>query len=132
MHVQSLRARSRGILRDNTLVTVAELAIVVLIAIGGLAGLVPVSTTPFLLLFGWLMLWLRGSGWRDVGLVRPAHWWRTLLLGAVIGVAFQHVSLYAVEPLIARLTGELPDVSLFAPLVGNAQLLLLSLAVEAT
>lgn len=45
---------------------------------------------------------------------------RWALLGLGAGTVFQFLSLYAIEPLIARATGKLPDVSLFA---GAAQVL---------
>jgi membrane protease YdiL (CAAX protease family) len=78
------------------------------------------------------MLWLRGVRWRDVGMRRPTRWWSTLLLGVGIGISYQYFSLYIVEPLVARLTGRLPDVSQFAPLIGNTFFLFLSLVVSWT
>jgi membrane protease YdiL (CAAX protease family) len=132
MAAQGFRARSKEVLRENRAFAVGELSVALLIIAGGLFGVVPFSSTPFLLVFGWLSLWLRGLGWRGVGLKRPAAWGRVLLPGVLTGVIFQYVSLYVLEPLIARFTGELPDVSMFAPLIGNAQFLLLSLAVAWT
>jgi membrane protease YdiL (CAAX protease family) len=132
MAPQGFRARTKEALRENRMFAAGELIVAVLIAVAGLLGIVPFSSTPFLLVFGWLSLWLRGLGWRSVGLVRPSAWARVLLLGVAAGVAYQYLSLYAVEPLLARLTGELPDVSMFAPLVGNARFLLLSLLVSWT
>jgi hypothetical protein len=55
-----------------------------------------------------------------------------LLLGFAGGVVYQYFSLYMLEPLIARFTGALPDVSLFRPLIGNWGFLLLSFAVAWT
>lgn len=132
MAAQGFRARLEETLRENRALVAAELVVVLLIVAGGLFGVIPFSSTPFLLLLGWLSLWLRGVGWRGVGLRRPASWGRVALLGLLTGLVFQCVSLYALEPLVARLTGELPDVSVFAPLVGSAQFLLLSLAVTWT
>ena len=48
------------------------------------------------------------------------------------GIVYQGFSLYIAEPAIARLTGKLPDVSLFAPLAGNIHFLLISLTVAWT
>jgi hypothetical protein len=78
------------------------------------------------------MLWLRGVGWRNLGLRRPASWRSTLLVGIAIGIGYQYFSLYVMEPLIARLTGNLPDVSQFAPLIGNTFFLFISLTVSWT
>lgn len=128
MNIQDFRTRTKKLYHCSKLFTAVELIIALLIIVGGIRGVVPFSTTPFLLLFGWLMLWLRGVGWRDVGFKRPAHWLRTLLLGVGVGVAYQYLSLYVIEPLLAGLTGELPDLSYFNSLVGNASNLLLQLS----
>jgi uncharacterized protein len=132
MSLKDFRARSTERLRGNRPFAVVELLVVLSIMAADVAGFIPLSVTPFLLVFGWLMLWLRGLGWRDVGLKRPARWPHTLLLGTGVGIAYQFVSLYAIEPLLARLTGALPDVSQFAPLVGNAWFFLLSIVVAWT
>ena len=80
---------------------------------------VPVTETPWLVLFGWLSLRLRGLRWRSVGLTRPASWRRTVLIALAAGVLLQVVSEYAVEPVIEALTGKTADLSSFRPLVGN-------------
>jgi membrane protease YdiL (CAAX protease family) len=132
MAIRNFRARGKQLLHDSKASAVVELLIALLIIVGGLAGLVPFSPTPFLLLFACLALWLRGVGWREIGLARPASWRLTLLLGLGGGVAYQCLSLYAIEPLLARLTGSLPDARMFAFLVGNTRFFLLSLAVTWT
>lgn len=121
------RARSKSLLRDNKLLVIAELIIALLIMVVYLADFIPLSATPFLLLLGWLSLWLRGSGWRAVGLKRPARWRHTLLLGIAVGVVYQFFSLYILEPLIVQLTGKPIDLSQFAPVKGNVFLLALFL-----
>jgi hypothetical protein len=68
---------------------------------------------------GWGSLRLRRLSWRDVGLRAPASWPRTLLIGVVAGVVIQRLELWVMVPLLQRLTGELPDVSVLQPLVGN-------------
>ena len=132
MTIKEFRARSRNLFLGNWPLAAVELLIAILILVGGLVGIIPFSSTPFVLLFGWTMLWLRGVGWRDLGLRRPNSWRSTVLLGVVIGIGYQYLSLYIVEPLIARLTGSLPDVSQFAPLIGNTFFLILSLVVSWT
>jgi membrane protease YdiL (CAAX protease family) len=128
----NFRVRWQDVLCTNKLLIVAELVIAGLIILGGLVGVIPYSSTPFLLLLGWFSLWLRRSGWCGVGLARSVHFGRTLLLGTVIGIAYQFLSLVLVDPLIARFTGRHPDVSQFAPLVGSVSYLLLSLVVTWT
>ena len=132
MPIQSVRTRDREWFQRNRALVVGELVAAVLIVAGNLLGILPVSSTPFLLIFGWLSLWLRGLGWRDVGFARPAGWWRAVWLGVITGVAYQYISLYAVEPLVAHFTGELPDASLFASLIGNVQFLAFILLVTWT
>lgn len=100
----------------------------------GFIGLLPWGGTPVLLAFGALSLWLRGEGPRGVGLRRaaPQAWRRVVLLGLAAGIGYQLLSLYVVEPLTARFTGRLPDVSMFASLEGNVSLLLIYLATSWT
>ena len=105
----SLRADPGRLLRENRTVVAAELAVAILIVFGGDVGIVPLSTTPFLLILGWCSLWLRGLAWHDIGFVRPSAWTPVLLLGATTGAAYQGVSLYVIAPLLARITGTLTD-----------------------
>ncbi|HEX8458122.1 MAG TPA: CPBP family intramembrane glutamic endopeptidase [Pyrinomonadaceae bacterium] len=132
MTLRNFRARFGERWHDSRGLAVVELLIAVAITVANMFDVIPLSSTPFVLLFGWLMLWLRGVGWRDLGLRRPASWSRVLLVGVGVGVAYQFLSLYLIEPFIARLTGRLPDVSQFAPLVGNKFFLLLSVIVSWT
>ena len=46
--------------RDSRLLTVAEFAVVLLIFIADWQGFIPYSKTPFLFVFGWISLRLRG------------------------------------------------------------------------
>ena len=109
-----------------------ELLVAATILAAGFAGFLPFSATPFLLVFGVASLWLRGEGARAVGLAVRSDWGRTVLIGIGAGIGYQGFSLYVAEPAIARVTGKLPDVSLFAPLAGNVHFLLISLAVAWT
>jgi membrane protease YdiL (CAAX protease family) len=109
-----------------------ELVAALLIIAGGLVGVVPFSSTPFLFVLAWICLRLRRVGWRSVGLLRPASSGRAMLIGAVIGAVLQVFSLYLLEPFIAKLIGRLPDVSMFANLVGNTFFLLISLLIAWT
>ena len=132
MSLRDFRSRTSRFFLGSRLLAVIEILLALLIPVGGLVGVIPFSSTPFLLLFGWLMLWLRGIGWRDLGLRRPASWRWTLLMGVAIGIGYQYLSLYVVEPLLARLTGNLPDVSQFAPLIGNKFFLFMSIVISWT
>jgi len=103
---------------------VLELVLAAAIIIAGLRGYVPISSTPYLLVVAVAFLWWRGPGWRAIGLRRPSNAVISVALGIAVGVCYQFLGLYLIEPLIARMTsGELPDVSAFRSLVGNEALL---------
>jgi CAAX protease family protein len=104
-----------------------ELVIAALIVAAGLLGYVAYSSTPWLLLAATVFFWWRGPGWRAVGLRWPAHPGRILTIGLVVG--YQWLGLYIIEPLLARATsGQLPDVSMFRPIVGDEARLAIWLA----
>jgi len=124
---QRFRIRSKSLLRHNKLIISTELIIVLLIIlVANVSGLISFNETPVLFLFGWLSLWLRGMGWRAVGLKRSARWRRALLLGIAVGGVCQLFSLLL--PLLVSLTGKPLDLARFAPLKGNIFLLMLMLA----
>jgi membrane protease YdiL (CAAX protease family) len=74
-----------------------------------------------------LVLKLRGSSWRQIGLARPQSWKRTVLLGIGTLVAFFFISI-ALQVIAINLPGaEVPaiDQSRFNPLEGNLVMFLL-------
>ena len=109
-----------------------ELLVAAAILAAGFAGILPFSATPLLVAFGVASLWRSGQGPRAVGLALRPDWGRTVSVGIGVGVLYQGFSLFIAEPAIARLTGRLPDVGLFAPLAGNVHFLLGSLALAWT
>lgn len=114
---------------------IVEIACGVAIMGAGLAGLTPVSSTPFLLGLAALGLWMRGPGWRALGLSRmpSSRASRVVALGAVVGVLYQFVGTYLIEPVLARMTsGQLPDVSALQLMVGNERQLLFWLTMSWT
>lgn len=110
----------------------AEVALIVGIVAGDFYGVVPVSSTPFLLALGWISLRCRGLGWRDVGFVRPPGWPRALLLGCLAGIAMELLSTFVSVPFLSHLTGTLPDLSDFRSTVGNLRILALWLVLNWT
>jgi len=80
---------------------------------------VPITETPWLVLLGWLSLRLRGLSWHTVGLRRPRNWVTTITVALIAGVGLQLTNEFITEPIIQRLTGEVPDLSSFRSLVGN-------------
>ena len=96
---------------------IVEVIVALAMVAAGLLGFIPFTSTPWLLLAAMLFVWWRGPGWRAVGLRWPAHPARTLAIGLAVGVIYQFLGLYVIEPLLARLSsGQLPDVSMFRPL----------------
>ena len=86
------------------------------------------SKTPYLFLLGWLSLRLRGMRWRDVGFGMNGSWGKALLVGVVAGAGIESLELFCTQPLLARLTGQMPDLSAFERVAGNAKWLGISLA----
>jgi membrane protease YdiL (CAAX protease family) len=91
------------------------------------AGVLAKPKLP-LLLFGWLSMWLRRVGWRQIGMSRPLSWPKTVLAAIVIGLAYNALDIGVILPLLHRLTGEPLDLTAFAPLEGNLKMLLLLVA----
>jgi membrane protease YdiL (CAAX protease family) len=90
-----------------------------------------VIRNPSLVVFlvGWISLWARRVGWSGVGLVRPASWRRTVLLGLGIGVAYDAADILAILPALRWLTGQGVKLGELSALRGNVGALLLWLAV---
>jgi uncharacterized protein len=86
------------------------------------------NKVPYLFLVGWLSLRLRGMRWRDVGFGVYASWGKTLLVGILAGAGMEMLELYCTQPLLARLTGQMPDLSAFGRVAGNLKWLAISLA----
>jgi membrane protease YdiL (CAAX protease family) len=117
-------------LSESRWLALVELALVLALVAGDFYGLVPVTSTPFFLVLGWISLRLRGRGWRDVGFVRPRNWPRTLGIGFLAGVGMELFSTFVTVPFLSQLTGKPPDLSDFRSTVGNVQLLLFWIALS--
>jgi len=78
-------------------------------------------------------LWLRGSNWLEAGLRPPAQWRTTLLVGIGIGILWQALSSFLINPLISQWVRAGTDLSAFAAMRGgNLGLLLMWLGVTWT
>ena len=110
--------------------TVVEISIAVFMLIANLLGYLPFTSTIYVFIYAWLSLRFRKKGWKHIGLRKPERWSKTILIALSVGILYQLLSLYAIEPLLSKLTGELPDVSLFRSLVGNLNLLLFWIAIS--
>lgn len=122
----SLRDRFGLLLRDNRFVIALEVLLVTLLVLS-------VRNVLFYLFFlGWLSLWLRRRGWKNIGLNRPANWRRTITAGIGFSLIYQLFSIGILVPLLYRLTNTTLDLSQFDPLRGNFAVLALWLIVSWT
>lgn len=111
-------------------IKIFELAAALLLLILGYLKILPFNATPFIVIYGIIVILLLKEKFSEIGFNRKLKFGYALLAGLILGVVQQYLSLYGIEPLLAKLTGELPDVSLFEPLVGNLRFLLISLAIS--
>lgn len=111
----SRRDRIAVTLRDNRPVVAAELSLVTIIQ----ACCVVFTALPFLFIAGWISLWLRRSGWRQLGLARPTSWVQTIGLGIVAGTGLQFLSLWLAHPLFDKLVQKPEMLPQFHSLHGN-------------
>jgi len=108
--------RIRLTFRESRLMTSIELFIVMAIRS---FELINFPSDLFLFPLGWVSLRLRKFGWRDVGLRRPASWSRVLGLGALIGVTYQLLEFYLIDPFVIWLSGRPMDLSQFDSMQGS-------------
>jgi uncharacterized protein len=118
--------------RQSRWLALVEFAIFALIFLADKKHLIPVSETPFLLVFGWISLRVRGLRWRDVGLTRNRSWPLVLALGVGAGLLMEAFELFVSQPLLIRITGRQPDFSDFQAIHGKLKLLLLFIALAWT
>ncbi|HEV2844071.1 MAG TPA: type II CAAX endopeptidase family protein [Thermoanaerobaculia bacterium] len=123
-------AESTARWRTSRWLALIEIALVLALVAGDFYGLVPVTSTPFFLVLGWISLRLRGRGWRDVGFVQPRNWPRALGIGCLAGIGMELFSTFVTVPFLSQLTGKPPDLSDFRSTVGNLQLLLFWIALS--
>jgi membrane protease YdiL (CAAX protease family) len=114
-------------MRLNRLVIAAELLAAAVLQILQGYGLISAAVI-YLFILGWLSLRLRKSGWRELGLSRPASWLLTIGLGILIGVVYQAISIWFVVPLLQQVTGEPLDLSNLISVHNNVSQLVLWLA----
>lgn len=123
----SWRDRFSVLLRDNRLVIAIEILLVILLVVLPLQ-----SRVVFLLLLGWLSLWLRRSSWKNIGMNQPSNWLRTILAGFGISAIYQLFSIGILVPVLHRLTKTTLDLSQFDSLRGNFAILALWIIVSWT
>lgn len=90
------------------------------------------SKVPYLFVLAWLSLRLRRLSWSDVGLRLYRNWRATLLIGVAAGIAIELLELFCTQPLLVRITGQMPDLSAFNRVAGNVRWFAISLALTWT
>jgi membrane protease YdiL (CAAX protease family) len=117
------RDRLGEILRESKLAILASVLAVV--SINNLNLFVPAFTDaaiwgiPLALLLIWLISWLKGDRWSDLGFRMPKSWPRTVFIGALVAVLLQLAALVQI-----KLGGPIPDISSFEQIRGNPLALL--------
>lgn len=75
----------------------------------------------------WLISWLKGVGWSDLGFYKPNNWLHVILLGIGVAVILQSSALLQI-----RLGGPMPDLSSFEYIKNNPIALLGGLVIAWT
>lgn len=75
-----------------------------------------------LVLVGAVSCAVRRQSPKAIGYRRPASWRNTAAVALAVAVALQAFSIFVVDPLAIRFTGEAADLSDFRPVVGNMKL----------
>ncbi|UCE40364.1 MAG: CPBP family intramembrane metalloprotease [Candidatus Aminicenantes bacterium] len=119
-------------LHSSRLAIFVEFLIILFLIFTWFIHIIPFASTIFALVFILISIFARRRGLKGIGLVRPKSWVLTLVIGFVGGFGCQFLSLYAVEPLISRITGSLPDLSNFATIKGDTKFLLTWLTITWT
>jgi len=125
------RDRIGMVLRDNRRMIAAELLVLTILQVLHALQIISAAVI-YIFAIGWFSLWLRRSGWRQLGLRRPANWPATIGFGTVAGLVYQAVSIWLVVPWLSQLTNEPLDLTQFAPLEHNLPLLILWLTITWT
>jgi len=118
--------------RHSKWLAIGELVVVALIFLADARHLIPFSKTPFLLAFGWISLWARKIGWRDVGLNLYRNWKTSIALGFCAGLLLEALELFITQPLLVNWLGKQPDLEDFRALTGNLKLTLIFFALTWT
>ena len=111
--------------RSSKWLILVELAIVALFFVADAYHLIYFSKTPYLLLFAWLSLRIRGLRWRDVGLSVYRNWRTTIAFGLIAGVVLEAFQLFVSQPILVHLLHKQADLETFRALHGNLKLTLI-------
>jgi uncharacterized protein len=122
------RAQSFPPRQQSKILCFSEFALIAAVYVADFYDHLFLNKVPYLFLLAWISLRLRGLGWRDIGLRVHRNWGKTLAPGIAAGIGIELLELFCTQPLLARLTGQMPDLSGFDRVAGNVKWLLVSLA----
>jgi membrane protease YdiL (CAAX protease family) len=111
-------------LRESRLLLLLEFALIAALFVADSHHLVRFGLTPWLLALGWGSIALRGIGLGDLGLRIEPEWMAPVLVGVLAGMLMAGLEMFAIQPLLVRLTGQLPDLTDFHDLEGNYTMLM--------
>ena len=114
--------------QQNRLLAFLEFALIIAVYVADWKHHIFLSKVPYLFLLAWLSLRLRGLHWRDVGFGLYGSWGKTLLVGILAGAGIEMLELFCTQPLLVRLTGQIPYLSAVDRTAGNLKWLAISLA----
>ena len=109
-------------------VAAAEALVAAAIVIGHNIFRVVPNEVVVLVLLGAVSCALRRQSLHAIG-YRPASWSRTAALALCVALGLQAFSIFVVDPLAIRFTGQTADLSDFRPVVGNMKLVAIYLLV---
>jgi membrane protease YdiL (CAAX protease family) len=115
-------------LQGNKPIIILEMAVVALLPLSLTLVQLPKTIIPLLPL-AWLSLRLRHTGWKEVGLRRPASWLPTILAGVGLALAGVFLSERVAAPLLFRLTGQSPPQTIEQTLLPGSLLYFLVLLI---
>src|SRR5271157_4711129 len=118
--------------RDSNLLAACEFAVVAGLFVADMRHHIFFSKVPYLFLLAWISLRLRGLHWKDIGLARLRGWGPMLAAGVLAGIGMELLELFVTQPLLVRVIGKMPDLSIYQPMHGNIKLLLLGLLLSWT
>ncbi len=118
--------------KPNIFRLLLEIAIFVAVVVADAYGFVPLTQTIFLLPLIWIILWLRGERWSEIGFARPENVGWAIVIGVVAGVLMELFAVYITTPMISAFFGVEPNYSELKDIRGNLTLLFIFLGLSWT
>jgi uncharacterized protein len=122
-HTSTMQGRNPGRnWRTSKWLAAGELLLAALFFAASAYHHLPLGRGPWLLVLGWVSLYVRKIGWHGIGLTKYKSWAATLAIGLVCGVLLELFELFVTQPILVRLLGKQADLSKFHDLTGNLKL----------